>query len=60
MGKLLDWEEMQRRHKEGEDPFEPAIAKWARIREYLVEEVDSKRYLEAFQNGLSKILFGLD
>ena len=60
MGKLLDLEEMQRRHKEGEDPFELAIEKWVRIRDYLAEEADPKRYLEAFQSGLSKILFCLD
>ena len=60
MGKWLDLEEMQRRHKEGEDPFELAIEKWVRIRKYLAEKVDPKRYLEAFQSGLSKILFCLD
>ena len=60
MGKLLDLEEMRRRHKEGEDPFELAIEKWVRIRDYLAEEADPKRYLEAFQSALSKILFCLD
>jgi len=60
MDRLLDLEEMNRRHKEGEDPFDLAIEKWVRIREYLLENGGASHYQEAFQNGLSKILFCLD
>ena len=38
MVKLLDLEEMERRHTKGEDPFDLAIEKWVRIREYLLEK----------------------
>lgn len=60
MVKLLDLEEMRRRHKEGEDPFDLIIEKWLRIREYLAERGDAHRYQEAFQSAMGKILFCLD
>jgi hypothetical protein len=60
MGKLLDLEEMRRRHKDGEDPFDLIIEKWRRIREYLAERGDTQRYLEAFKSATDKILFCLD
>ncbi len=60
MVKLLGLEEMQRRHEKGEDPFALTIEKWLRIREFLLEKVDSTRYKEAFQCGSTKILFCLD
>jgi hypothetical protein len=58
--KLLGLEEMERRHKEGEDPFDLAIEKWVRIREYLLEKSDPARFREAFHCGSTKIIFCLD
>jgi hypothetical protein len=60
MVRLLDLEEMERRHKEGEDPFDLAIEKWVRIREYLLEKADPLRFREAFHCGSTKIIFCLD
>jgi len=60
MVKLLDLEEMERRHKNGEDPFDLAIEKWERIREYLLEKPDPSRFQEAFHCGSTKIIFCLD
>ena len=60
MIKLLGLEEMERRHKEGEDPFDLAIEKWVRIREYLLEKSDPARFREAFHCGSTKIIFCLD
>jgi len=60
MVKLLYLEEMQKRHKKGEDPFDLAIEKWERIREYLLERADPSRFQEAFQCGSTKIIFCLD
>lgn len=60
MVKLLDLEEMERRHEKGEDPFALTIEKWVRIREFLLEKDDPERYREAFQCGSTKIIFCLD
>jgi hypothetical protein len=60
MIKLLDLREMERRHKQGEDPFDLAIEKWVRIREYLLEKADAARFREAFHCGSTKIIFCLD
>ena len=60
MVKLLDLEEMERRHTKGEDPFDLAIEKWVRIREYLLEKTDPARFREAFHCGSTKITFCLD
>jgi hypothetical protein len=60
MTMLLDLEEMVRRHKQGEDPFELAIEKWVRIRDYLIKKADPERYREAFHCGSTKIIFCLD
>lgn len=38
MVKLLDLEEMEKRHEKGEDPFALAIEKWERIRDFLLEK----------------------
>jgi hypothetical protein len=57
---LLDFEEMVSRHKKGEDPFELAIEKWVRIRDFLQKKAAPDRYREAFQCGSTKILFCLD
>ena len=60
MAMLLDLEEMVRRHKLGEDPFDLAIEKWVRIRDFLTPKADPDRYRQAFQCGSTKILFCLD
>jgi hypothetical protein len=60
MVKLLDLEEMEQRHKEGEDPFALAIEKWVRIRDFLMAKADPARYREAFRCGSTKIIFCLD
>jgi len=60
MVKLLNLEEAIRRHKQGEDPFELAIEKWVRIRDFLKRKADPDRYREAFQCGSTKIIFCLD
>ena len=60
MEKLLDLDEMVDRHKQGEDPFDLAIEKWVRIRDFLTRKADSASYREAFQCGSTKILFCLD
>jgi hypothetical protein len=60
MIRLLGLEEMERRHKEGEDPFALAIEKWVRIRDFLMEKADPVRYREAFHCGSTKIIFCLD
>ena len=57
---LLELEEMVRRHKQGEDPFELAIERWVRIRDYLIKKADPERYREAFHCGSTKIIFCLD
>jgi len=57
---LLDFDEMVSRHKNGEDPFELAIEKWVRLRDFLLNKADPDRYREAFQCGSTKILFCLD
>ena len=60
MATLLDMEEMVRRHKQGEDPFDLAIEKWVRIRDYLMKQSGPDRYREAFHCGSTKIIFCLD
>jgi len=60
MIKLLGLQEMERRHREGEDPFALAIEKWVRIRDFLMEKADPPRYKEALQCGSTKIIFCLD
>ncbi len=60
MDTLLELDEMVRRHKRGEDPFDLAIEKWVRIREYLLKKADQDRYKQAFQCGSTKILFCFD
>jgi len=60
MAMLLDLKEMVRRHKQGEDPFDLAIEKWVRIRDYLIKKADPERYREAFHCGSAKIIFCLD
>jgi len=60
MVKLLDLQEMQKRHEKGEDPFALAIEKWVRIRDFLLEKDDPGRYKDAFQCGSTKIIFCLD
>ena len=60
MVRLLDLEEMEHRHAKGEDPFDLAIEKWVRIREYLLEKTDPSRFREAFHCGSTKITFCLD
>jgi hypothetical protein len=60
IAKLLDLDEMKRRHKKGEDPFDLAIEKWVRIRDFLQERKDAGRYRKAFQCGVTKVLFCLD
>lgn len=60
MTKLLSLEEMEQRHKGGEDPFSLAIEKWVRIRDFLREKSVPSRYREAFQCASTKILFCLD
>jgi len=60
MVKLLDLQEMQKRHEKGEDPFALAIEKWVRIRDFLLEKDDPGRYKQAFQCGSTKIIFCLD
>jgi hypothetical protein len=57
---LLGFDEMVSRHKAGEDPFDLAIEKWVRIRDFLVRKKDPARYQEAFQCGSTKTLFCLD
>ncbi len=57
---LLDFDEMVNRHKKGEDPFELAIEKWVRLRDFLLNKADPDRYREAFRCGSTKILFCLD
>lgn len=57
---LLNFEEMVNRYKQGEDPFELAIEKWVRLRDFLLKKADPARYREAFQCGCTKILFCLD
>ncbi|HSR11295.1 MAG TPA: hypothetical protein VLS90_07595 [Thermodesulfobacteriota bacterium] len=58
--KLLEFDEMVNRHKQGEDPFELAIEKWVRIRDYLLKKANPERYKEAFHCGCTKILFCVD
>jgi hypothetical protein len=60
MTKLLSLEEMEERHKGGEDPFALAIEKWIRIRDFLREKSIPSRYREAFHCASTKILFCLD
>ncbi len=60
MNKLLDLEEMVRRHKAGEDPFSLAIEKWVRIRDFLGRKARPEHYRQAFQCGSTKIIFCLD
>lgn len=60
MTKLLELEEMEKRHEKGEDPFTLSIEKWVRIRDFLLEKADSARYREAFQCGSTKLIFCLD
>jgi len=60
MVELLDLEEMEFRHRRGEDPFDLAIEKWVRIREFLLEKAEPGRYKEAFQCGSGKIIFCID
>ena len=60
MNELLDLKEMVRRHRQGEDPFDLAIEKWVRIRDFLLKKADPEQYREAFQCGSSKIIFCLD
>lgn len=60
MNKLLDLEEMVRRHKTGEDPFALAIEKWVRIRDFLGRKASPENYRQAFQCGSTKIIFCLD
>jgi hypothetical protein len=57
---LLDFEEMASRHKNGEDPFELAIEKWVRLRDFLLLKADPSRYREAFRCGSTKIVFCVD
>ena len=58
--KLLEFDEMVNRHKQGEDPFELAIEKWVRIRDYLLKKANPERYKAAFHCGCTKILFCVD
>ena len=60
MVNLLGLGEMEQRHKKGEDPFDLAIEKWMRIKDFLLEKADPERYKEAYQCGLSKVIFCLD
>ncbi len=60
MTKLLTLEEMEERHKGGEDPFALTIEKWIRIRDFLHEKSIPSRYREAFQCASTKILFCMD
>jgi hypothetical protein len=60
MTKLLSLEEMEERHKGGEDPFALAIEKWIRIRDFLREKSIPSRYREAFHCASTKILFCVD
>jgi hypothetical protein len=60
VNKLLDLQEMVRRHRKGEDPFALAIEKWVRIRDFLIKKSDPERYREAFQCGSTKIIFCID
>ena len=60
MTKLLTLEDMEERHKGGEDPFSLAIEKWIRIRDFLHEKSIPSRYREAFHCASTKILFCLD
>jgi len=60
MVKLLELEEMVRRHKQGEDPFDLAIEKWVRIRDFLTLKGDPENYRKAFQCGSTKIIFCFD
>jgi hypothetical protein len=60
MIKLLSLAEMERRHQKGEDPFELAIEKWIRIRDFLSEKSNPARYREVFQCASTKIIFCLD
>jgi hypothetical protein len=60
VNKLLDLQEMVRRHRQGEDPFALAIEKWVRIRDFLIKKSDPERYREAFQCGSTKIIFCID
>jgi len=60
MMRLLSLEEMERRHKGGEDPFALVIEKWIRIRDFLREKSVPSRYREAFHCASTKILFCLD
>jgi hypothetical protein len=60
MTSLLGLEEMQQRHTKGEDPFELVIEKWLRIKDYLLENAEPERYKEAYECGVSKIIFCLD
>jgi hypothetical protein len=60
MVRLLDLEEMEFRHRRGEDPFDLAIEKWVRMREFLLEKAEPGRYKEAFQCGSGKIIFCID
>jgi len=60
MTKLLSLEDMEERHKGGEDPFSLAIEKWIRIRDFLREKSIPSRYREAFHCASTKILFCLD
>ena len=60
MNELLDLKEMVLRHKQGEDPFDLAIEKWVRIRDFLIKKANPEQYREAFQCGSTKIIFCLD
>ena len=57
---LLDFKEMVSRHKNGEDPFELAIEKWVRLRDFLLLKAGPSRYREAFRCGSTKIVFCVD
>ncbi len=57
---LLGLQEMEQRHTKGEDPFDLAIEKWMRIKDFLLEKADPERYKEAYQCGVSKVIFCLD
>jgi hypothetical protein len=57
---LLSLEEMERRHREGEDPFSLAIEKWIRIRDFLREKSNPARYRQVFHCASTKITFCSD
>jgi hypothetical protein len=60
MATLMNLDEMERRHRDGEDPFDLAIEKWVRIREFLAEKGEPNRYKEALVCGSTKIVFCQD